>query len=74
MENKKIIYPEFGPDADNTDYVMQWLTSDRNGIIPELYDKDNPTNIHKLKELEKKLKEMEKMAGVNGTDGDSHGD
>ena len=64
---KKIIYPEFGPNADNTDYVLQWLTSDRNGIIPELYDKDNPTNIHKLKE-------MEKMIGLNGTDGDSHED
>jgi hypothetical protein len=64
---KKIIYPEFGPNADNTDYVLQCLTSDRNGIIPELYDKDNPTNVHKLKE-------MEKMIGLNGTDGDSHGD
>ena len=64
---KKIIYPEFGPNADNTDYVLQWLTSDRNGIIPELYDKDNPTNVHKLKE-------MEKMIGLNGTDGDSHED
>ena len=53
MEDKKekIIYsPELGRGADNTNYVMQWLTSDRNGIIPELFDKDNPTNIHKYED------------------------
>jgi len=50
---KTISSAETGLNTDIVNYFMQWLTSDRGGIIPEIYDKNNPTNICKNNDLKK---------------------